>query len=82
MLSLSVFFHVFVPFFFRVFEVSFSPKEFQWLLKGYLKFKRSFKDDTRKFYGCFQEVWRVFQGSFKNVSRTFLRNVKGVSRKF
>ena len=44
------FVRVSVPFFsFSVIEVSFSPKEFQWLSKVCLKFKGSFKDVSRKF---------------------------------
>ena len=45
------------------------------LFKGYLKFKRSFKDISRKFF-------RLFTENFKEVSRVFLEYFKGVSRKF
>ena len=67
------------------------------LFKGYLKFKRSFKDISRKFLRlftenfmgvsrkfqeCFKEVSGKFQGCFKKVSRMFQGSFKLVYSKY
>ena len=62
------------------------------LFKGYLMFKGSFKNVSRKSYGCLQKISRVFpgtlegvsrkfQGSFWEISRVFQKSVKVVSTK-
>ena len=50
------------------------------LFKGYLKFKGSFKDVSRKFQGCVKEVLRVFTENVKDASRKFKGCFKEVSR--
>ena len=51
-----------VPFFFKFLVVLKSFNGVSRLFKGYLEFKGTFKNVSRKSYGCLQKISRVFPG--------------------